>query len=68
MFQFQTGNRNHELLKTFLEKCNGNIVLFNCYKNKLEFGCTYSNTIEQKILKILKATDSEYPWWVDLLD
>ena len=50
-----------------MDRCDGNIVLSNCYKNKLELGCTYNKSIEEKISKILGDIE-EYPWWVDLLD
>jgi hypothetical protein len=67
MCLFRMENRNHRLLKEFMDRCDGNIVLSNCYKNKLELGCTYNKSIEEKISKILGDIE-EYPWWVDLLD
>ena len=67
MSLFQTANKTKKLVEEFFEKCGGDIVLSNCYKNKLEFGCTYNTDVEQKILKISKHIE-EYPWWVELLD
>jgi hypothetical protein len=67
MCLFRMENRNQRLLKEFMDRCDGNIVLSNCYKNKLELGCTYNKSIEEKISKILGDIE-EYPWWVDLLD
>lgn len=67
MSLFQMEDRNQRLLKDFMDRCDNNVVLSNCYKNKLELGCTYNKSIEEKILNILKDIE-EYPWWVDLLD
>ena len=52
MSLFQMVDRNQRLLKEFMDKCDNNIVLSNCYKNKLELGCTYNKSVEQKISNI----------------
>ena len=67
MSLFQMEDRNQRLLKEFMDRCDNNIVLSNCYKNKLELGCIYNKSVEEKISNILKDIE-EYPWWVDLLD
>tara|TARA_R110002073_G_scaffold123085_6_gene266454 strand:- start:10679 stop:10849 length:171 start_codon:yes stop_codon:yes gene_type:complete len=55
------------LVKEFGERCGGDVVLLNCYKNKVEFGCKYNKSMEEKIQNISRDIE-EYPWWVDLLD
>ena len=45
-------------------------VLLNCYRNKLQYGCTYPDCIERK-LKIFDTVISRYedpPWWTEFLD
>jgi hypothetical protein len=67
MSLFQMMDRNQRLLKEFMDRCDNDVVLTNCYKNKLDFGCTYNRAIEERISKIVKGIE-ECPWWVDLLD
>ena len=67
MSLFQMEDRNQRLLEEFIHLCDGDVVLSNCYKNRLKFGCTYKKSIEDKIDTIIKDIE-EYPWWVDLLN
>lgn len=67
MFLFHKADMDQRLLSEFIDKCGGDMVLANCYKSKLEFGCTYKKSIEEKISTIVKDIE-EYPWWIDLLD
>lgn len=58
------------LLTKFKNKCSDEII-FKCYKNKLELGCGYQESIENKIQEICKiAHGDEYvpEWWIELLD
>ena len=56
-------------IEKFGELCDNDIVLMNCYRNRVQFGCTYSNTLERRMDDVLsKMKEDEYPWWVDLLD
>lgn len=43
-------------------------VLLQCYKNKIEFGCTYNNAVEQKIYEIETRMKKTEPDWLDLID
>ena len=43
-------------------------VLLQCYKNKIEFGCTYSNDVEQKIYEIENKIQKVEPEWLNLID
>lgn len=67
MSLFQTTGKKMMLVKEFGERCGGDVVLLNCYKNKVEFGCKYNKSMEEKIQNISRDIE-EYPWWVDLLD
>lgn len=46
------------MLDLFTERCREMVpdekasVLIQCYKNKLEYGCSYNNEIEQQISEI----------------
>jgi len=53
-------------IEKFQEKC-GDPVLVQCYKNKLEYGCSYNNEIEQKIIELeVSISDDAHLW--ELLD
>ena len=56
-------------VEQFSNLCNNDIVLVNCYRNRLQFGCTYNTAVEKRIDDIVsKFSVEEYPWWVDILD
>lgn len=54
-------------IEKFQEKCGDDPVLVQCYKNKIEYGCSYNNEIEQKIIEIEQSISDETPLW-ELLD
>jgi hypothetical protein len=44
--------------------------IVKCYKNKLIYGCSYNNEVEE-IIKKIEDTFIEsvsLPWWLELLD
>ncbi len=45
-------------------------TLLECYKNRLEYGCTYPEGMEKMIdtIHTLCMKKLAPPWWVDLLD
>jgi len=53
-------------IEQFKEKCR-DPVLVQCYKNKIEYGCSYNNEIEQKIIEIELSIGEDTPLW-ELLD
>ena len=61
-------NRIERLLKKFSKLCD-NKILYNCYKNKLMYGCGYPVEIEDEIQEIVdKLIEEQIFWWVELLD
>jgi len=63
---FQTDpDRITRLTEKFKSEISDKPTLVYCFRNKLEFGCTYPCEIEE-ILN--KADIGQPPWWVDLLD
>lgn len=57
--------RMERLIEKFRKQISSRPTLVYCFKNKLEFGCTYPLEIEN----ILARADLEPPpWWVELLD
>lgn len=53
----------HRLLAVFTEKTN-NVLLIRCYRNKLLYGCKYTEVIEQEIEKYIEKD----PWWKEFID
>ena len=61
---------NQRKLQRFESICGDDQMLLNCYKNRLEIGCKYGESIENKldvIHKIIMKREGP-PWWVSLLD
>ena len=56
---------NDKRLQDFRDVCTGDMI-YTCYKNKLEFNCTYNNDIEQKIYETLNKIEDTN--WIDLID
>jgi hypothetical protein len=69
MFKVDNGERKEELLEKFRE-ASGSDVLYQCLRNKLEHGCTYSREIEEKIEGIRKTLKLKHaiPDWLHLID
>lgn len=61
------GASDREQIELFQE-INDDPVLLQCYKNKIDFGCTYNNAIEQKIYEIETKMKKIDPIWLDLID
>jgi len=53
----------YRLIAAFTEKTN-NVLLIRCYRNKLLYGCKYTNTIEQEIEKYMEKD----PSWKEFID
>jgi len=53
----------YRLLEVFTEKTN-NVMLIRCYRNKLLYGCKYTDTVEQEIEKYIEKD----PWWKEFID
>ena len=53
----------YRLIAAFTEKTN-NVLLIRCYRNKLLYGCKYTDTIEQEIEKYTEKD----PFWKELID
>jgi len=62
-------SRCKEFLNNIIEIENKE-ALFQCYKNRIEFGCTYDDHTEEKLDIIHEHCYQGLapPWWVDLLD
>lgn len=61
-------NRIERLVEKF-SNLSVNTTLTNCYRNKLEFGCSYGDEVEQRIQEIVdKMIEDKVAWWVDLID
>lgn len=63
-------SRNDLILKDFLEHCDNQISIYQCYKNKLELNVKYNINVERKIKRIEEKFIDKYdlPWWLELLD
>lgn len=61
------GVADKEQIELF-EEFSDDPVLSQCYKNKIEFGCTYNNAVEQKIYEIETKMQKIEPDWLDLID
>ena len=53
----------YRLIAAFTEKTN-NVLLIRCYRNKLLYGCKYTDTIEQEIGKYTEKD----PSWKEFID
>jgi len=61
-------NRIERLVEKF-SNLSVNTTLTNCYRNKLEFGCSYGDEVEQRIREIVdQLIEEKVAWWVDLID
>lgn len=61
-------NRIERLVEKF-SNLSVSTTLTNCYRNKLEFGCSYGDEVEQKIKEIVdKLIEEKVAWWIDLID
>jgi hypothetical protein len=61
------GVADKEQIERFKE-FSDDAVLLQCYKNKIEFGCTYNNAVEQRIYEIEIKMQKIEPDWLDLID
>ena len=62
--------RNQRRIQRFEKICDGNQTLINCYRNRVELGCKYTESIEKQ-LDVVDKLVSKYedqPSWVSLLD
>lgn len=70
MFKVDNNERREELIRRFSEAAGDNIALVKCFRNKLEFGSRYPNSIEQQIESIRNRVEMELaePPWLHLID
>ena len=53
----------YRLIAAFTEKTN-NVLLIRCYRNKLLYGCKYTDSVEHEIEKYTEKD----PWWKEFID
>ena len=61
-------NRIERLVEKF-SNLSDSTTLTNCYRNKLEYNCSYGDEVEHKIQDIVdQLSDEKIAWWVSLID
>lgn len=53
----------YRLIAAFTERTN-NVLLIRCYRNKLLYGCKYTDAVEQEIEKYTEKDQ----WWTEFID
>lgn len=67
---FEVGENEKKKRIERFNQLEGNKTLRQCYKNKVEIGCTYPQHIEDKLKELddIITKEDKTPWWVYIID